>query len=390
MRILMTADSVGGIWTYALDLSAALLRKGWEVVLAVMGAPLTPDQQAAARRLPGLELRASAFKLEWMEDPWLDVGRAGDWLLDVASDTRPDVVHLNGYVHAALPWGAPTLVVGHSCVLSWWKAVKGCEAPAQWNRYRLETARGLACAGLVVAPTHAMLAALREAHGISGGRVIPNGRDPRRFRAERKRPFILAAGRMWDEAKNLACLRAAASKVPWTLRIAGDTGEGDPPVLPGKPEYLGRLPEAALAKEMSEAAVFAHPARYEPFGLAPLEAGLSGCALALGDIASLREVWGGAALYADPRDPEALREVLLRLIGDSLLREAMGAAARVRALHFGMEAMVSGYAQAYASLKLRPKQQQQQQQQQQQPPQRPAPFAKARGGEAREEPWNAS
>ena len=30
---------------------------------------------------------------------------------------RPDVVHLNGYTHGALPWRAPVLVVGHSCVL---------------------------------------------------------------------------------------------------------------------------------------------------------------------------------------------------------------------------------------------------------------------------------
>ncbi len=31
------------------------------------------------------------------------------------------------------------------------------------------------------------------------------------------------------------------------------------------------------------------PARYEPFGLSVLEAALSGCALVLGDIPSLRE-----------------------------------------------------------------------------------------------------
>ena len=37
---------------------------------------------------------------------------------------KPDIVHLNNYVHAALPFRAPKLVVGHSCVLSWWRAVK--------------------------------------------------------------------------------------------------------------------------------------------------------------------------------------------------------------------------------------------------------------------------
>jgi hypothetical protein len=41
MKVLMTADAVGGVWTYALELSGALARHDIEVVLATMG-PL-PD-----------------------------------------------------------------------------------------------------------------------------------------------------------------------------------------------------------------------------------------------------------------------------------------------------------------------------------------------------------
>ena len=47
-RVLMTADTVGGVWTYALDLSAGLGRSGIEVVLATMGR-LPPPQQRARR-----------------------------------------------------------------------------------------------------------------------------------------------------------------------------------------------------------------------------------------------------------------------------------------------------------------------------------------------------
>jgi hypothetical protein len=51
---------------------------------------------------------------------------------------RPDIIHLNGtFTHGALRWHAPTLVTGHSCVLSWWRAVKGEDAPAPaWNCYK--------------------------------------------------------------------------------------------------------------------------------------------------------------------------------------------------------------------------------------------------------------
>src|SRR3546814_15476866 len=71
----------------------------------------------------------------------LDITRAGDWLMTLARELRPDLIHLNGYAHAALPWRSPVVVVAHSCVLSWWRAVHGCEAPPEWRTYRSEERR---------------------------------------------------------------------------------------------------------------------------------------------------------------------------------------------------------------------------------------------------------
>lgn len=90
----MTADTVGGVWTYALDLCRALAPSGVRVTLATMGDAPRADQLAQAAALPNLTLQASTFKLEWMQDPWEDLRRAGDWLLELESKTRPDLVHL--------------------------------------------------------------------------------------------------------------------------------------------------------------------------------------------------------------------------------------------------------------------------------------------------------
>jgi hypothetical protein len=38
-KVLMTADTVGGVWTYALELAAGLGEHGVEVAIATMGAP---------------------------------------------------------------------------------------------------------------------------------------------------------------------------------------------------------------------------------------------------------------------------------------------------------------------------------------------------------------
>lgn len=358
-RILMSADTVGGVWTYALELARALLPYGIEVALATMGAPLAPEQWKAAQSIPKLEIFESNFKLEWMEDAWEDVRLSGEWLLDLEERIQPDVVHLNGYAHGAFPRRSPILMVGHSCVLSWWEAVKSEPAPPSWDRYRQEVKRGLQAANLVVAPTESMLAALNKYYGlITQGRVVPNGGDRNTFSPAQKKEFVLTAGRLWDEAKNVAVLEHIAPKVLWRIYMAGEethphnkphrhrklTEEGDSSI------HLGRLSAEELARWYATAAIYALPARYEPFGLSVLEAALSGCALVLGDIPSLREIWGEAAVFVPPDDGEAVAGAINALITDSVRRCQLAKMASDRAVEFTPQRMAVGYLKAYQDL----------------------------------------
>jgi glycogen(starch) synthase len=351
-RILMTADTVGGVWNYSLELARALRQCGIAVDLATMGGPLNSAQRTQAALAPNLRLFESAFKLEWMNEPWADVGRAGDWLLDLEHRTRPDVVHLNGYCHAKLQWHAPKLLVGHSCVLSWWNAVKQGEAPPQWDRYRAEVTAGLHAAGAVVAPTHAMLASLRRHYRWSGrGQMIPNGREAETFAPARKAPLMLCAGRLWDEAKNLDLVRRAAARLPWPVYAAGDnTHPEGGAVCARNVRLLGQLAPRELARWMAAAAIFLAPARYEPFGLAILEAALCGCALILGDIESLRENWDGTALFVSTDDPEDLIEAARELAKHPGHLDEMQQKARKRARQFSRKRMLNGYLQVYSEL----------------------------------------
>jgi glycogen synthase len=351
-RILMTTDTLGGVWTYALELACALCRRNIQVALATLGGPLNAAQQTAARSIQGLTMFESQFKLEWMEEPWADIRRAGEWLLRLEEATQPDVIHLNSYVYGALPWSAPSLVVGHSCVLSWWEAVKGGAAPEIWARYRHEVARGLQAADLVLAPTQAMLSALERHYGcFTRSCVVPNGRDPALFRPGVKEPFILAVGRLWDEAKNVAMVDKVAPLLDWPVYIAGE----DRHPAGGQVRYrairaLGRLGPSALASWLARAAIYALPARYEPFGLSILEAGLAGCALVLGDIPSLREVWGDAAVFVPPDDVDAFAAALQTLIRDPARRAELRVWARTRALQLTPQRMLTGYLAAYQEL----------------------------------------
>jgi glycosyltransferase involved in cell wall biosynthesis len=348
MRVLMTADGVGGVFGFAVDLARELCARGVEVELAVMGEPLAPHQRAALRGVRGLELHERKCALEWMSDPWADVDAAGEWLGELARRHRPALVHLNGYAHAALEFGAPKLVVAHSCVRGWWRAVHGEAAPARYAEYTRRVGAGLDGADAVVAPTRAMLATLAEEYGFRGGDVIPNGIDHGLFRAEHKQAYYVAAGRFWDPAKNLELIAGAAERLPWPVRIAGDCGER--PRGAGRAQLLGALGRSELASHFAGASVLLHPARYEPFGLVPLEAAVSGCALVLGDIPSLREVWGDAASYVAPNDADALLDAARRLATDADERRELAARALARARANTASAMASRYLGAYQRL----------------------------------------
>lgn len=359
-RVLMTADTVGGVWQYAMELSRVLCARGHEVTLATMGGLPDREQRREAEGIPNLDLRASRYKLLWMDDPWRDVMEAGEWLLGLAQQVQPDIVHLNDLGHGDLDWPAPVLAVGHSCVLSWWRAVHGTRAPeSRWSRYREHVTAGLHAANMVVAPTQAMMSELQCFYGpLRNTQVIPNGRSPGVVAAQAKKGFIFSAGRVWDEGKNIAALAEIAARVPWPVCIAGSTqspGHKNEAAQVGflNVRMLGKLGEDALRRWYGRASIYALPARYEPFGLSVLEAAQAGCALVLGDIESLRETWDGAALFVPPGDPDALAFTLRRVIADETLRRRSMARAHRRAMHLTPRAMADAYIEAYDDLCLR-------------------------------------
>lgn len=351
MKVLMSADTVGGVWTYATDLIAALPQH--QFALATMGRPLSPQQREQVEMLSNCTLFESEYRLEWMEDPWSDVAAAGGWLLRIADRFSPDLVHLNGYAHGLLPWGVPSIIVAHSCVASWWRAVRGEPVPDSWLQYRRAVENGLAGADLIVAPTAAMLTMLEREYELSRPtRVIRNGRDPRGFTAGAKELRVVSAGRLWDEAKNISALAAAAPRIECPVVVAGEVA------APGQSAgatfdsvtLAGQLTPAEMRDLLSHAAIYALPARYEPFGLSVVEAALSGCALVLGDIPTLRELWDGAALFVQPDSPAEIASAINQLVRNTARRAELAARATERAREYTVGRMSEAYAELYARL----------------------------------------
>ena len=200
-----------------------------------------------------------------------------------------------------------------------------------------------------------MLRALNTHYGpISNAHVIHNGRNPQHFKPRRKRDIILSAGRLWDEAKNINRVAEIASDLPWPVLVAGEFQHPDQPAhhsfVARECRWLGSLSESELRRWFAAAQIYALPALYEPFGYTPLEAALSGCALVLGDIESLREIWNDAAVFVDPTDSKALKHELLELIADPERRKEMSQRAHDRALEFTSARMARNYFAVYEEL----------------------------------------
>ena len=361
MRILITADTLGGVWTYTRELVTGLVRRGGiRVTLVSFGDIPTAAQSRWMEGLPNLDFRPTAFKLEWMQNSAADLAASAEFLCDVIRETRPDLVHSSQFYYGALPCAVPRLVVAHSDVLSWSMAVRGyLPEESEWlHWYGAAVRRGLQQADAVVAPSRWMLEQVGTFYGrTQHATVVYNGRTPALFRACMQRnDEIVSVGRLWDAAKNAALL--LREEMPAEIRIIGADRH---------PEFQGRSfelddvkpnvhlepfqDEQKLAGTFSRAAVYAATSQYEPFGLAPLEAALSGCAIVASNIPPFREIWGNTALYFRNNDAHSLSEVLACVVSNPEIRQQYADLAFDRAHDcYNAERMVDQYVELYRAV----------------------------------------
>ncbi len=350
MKVLITTDAASGVWQYTAELARQLDRLGHDVAVASCGGAIDAHLRAELSELGRVALHEAEPGAAWSDDP-AEEARAVEWLDRLVQGIACDVVHFHTYGPAAYDWSVPTLLVAHTCALACWRATHRGEPGSEWQRYRDKVAAALARASVVIAPSRAFLAELRESHRAAAAvraSVIYNGIDPARWPpgGERERLFVLGVGSLADECKNLSSLAAVADELPYPVLIA-NAGTAS---KAGKAILLKRLSRARLAAYYRRALVFVHPARHEPFGLPVLEAALSGCALVLGDTPSLRELWEPVATFVDPDDTRALRDSIRELASRPEEYTEAGRRARHHALRYNAHTTALHYLGCYRTM----------------------------------------
>ena len=342
-RILMTTDAVGGVWRYSLTLAREWAADGVAVELATLGPRPNAAQQREAASVPGLILHMTDAPLDWTAPDAVALAEAADTVAELADALDVDGVHLHApaLLGAAVTYTVPVVAVLHSCLLTWWRVLRQGSPPADFRWRTRATAAGLGRADRVAVPSHAFRAAVLDAYGpVADIVTIPNGRHPLAApvapAAERPRA-VLAAGRFWDEGKDVATLDRTAARLDAPVLAAGSlrSPNGTEATVTAL-RLLGPLGEAALAAAFAEARVFASTARYEPFGLAVLEAAQCGMALVLSDIPTHRELWDGAARFVPPGDDAVFAAALMEVLDAPT---ALAEAATTRAGRYTAAAM---------------------------------------------------
>ena len=246
----------------------------------------------------------------------------------------------------------PVVAAVHGCVATWWDAAHGGALPADLGWQRVLTSHGLAAADIVVAPSASHAEAVMREYGLVRlPVVVHNGRMPLAPPRATLARHAFTAGRLWDRVKDTALLDRVAARLAVPIRAAGAVrGPHGETVEPLHLDLLGQLDGAALGAELAERPVFVSAARFEPFGLAVLEAAAAGCPLVLADIATFRELWDGVALFAPVGDDAAFQSAIETLLDDQALAERLGDAALVRARRYTPKATASAMAALYAQL----------------------------------------
>lgn len=364
VNVLVTSDTLTGVWTYTRELVTGLITSGIRVTLVSFGEIPLPHQTAWMENLHGLDYRPTAFRLEWMQEGERDIADSSSYLESLVSEVKPDLLHLSQYCYGSLPVAVPRVVVAHGDLVSWWLSVHGQEPrDSRWLRwYREMVSQGIEAADAVVAPSRWMRDTLRCCYGWPRrDLVIHNGRNPIFFNPYvSKDDSVLSVGRLWDAGKQVSLLTQHIH--PFSVCIVASDNPSYAPITPIRADVKlatdqvclalkGPQTEAQLRALYSRAAIYAATSRYESFGMAALEAAFSRCAIVANDMPTFREIWGDAALYFRCNDAESLAQTIRMLDQDRDLCRAHANMAYQRARErFTAKRMTDDYLRLYRSL----------------------------------------
>jgi glycosyltransferase involved in cell wall biosynthesis len=358
-----------GAEIFALDLSRALVRRGW--CASVLSLADVDAAYAAAAAQAGVTVHVVASKPRL---PALDVRVV--WRLRAVLDADGcHIVQANGAGTLKHLVAARTL--GRTRRPLVYRAIG---MGSFWRRGWIKTAAYrwlLGQTDLVVAVSQAVARDLTEAGRIDRRKVtvVPNGVEPARIQTgpgERDRLravlgvggaecLLVTAGSLTEEKNPGGLVDLVAACRGQGLPVRGVI-VGDGPLLDGLRAAIRRQrvqdavsvvpPALGLGPYLAAADVYVLPSRSEGMPATVIEAGLAGVPTIAYDVGGLAEIVedGATGLLVAPGDTAGLVRAATALVRDPARRLAMGQAARRQYRRFEIGVVAASYHEAYQRL----------------------------------------
>lgn len=170
-------------------------------------------------------------------------------------------------------------------------------------------------------------------------------------------PLVVSSGRLVPSKKFAVLVRALALLPDTHLAIAGAGPEHDTLLALARElgvldrlHPVGEVQPATIHQFLAAGNVYAFGSVLETFGLAVVEAAVSGLPVVCSDLPVLQEVLTtdrgvNAAVFVPPDDPEAYAKAIGAVLGDETLRQHLSAAGRALANQYAPARMCERYEQ---------------------------------------------
>lgn len=275
---------------------------------------------------------------------WLQVA-APNWLAD-----HPQLFHCPWY---GLPYRQPVPMVVTIHDLTF-EHHPGWFRRGQAEVYRRQARYAARTAVAILTVSHFVAGEIAEYYGVAEDRILvaPNGVAPHFLEPPRAGPlpadltpgsYLLAiGGAERREVHRAVAAHGLVRKRYPDLRLAV---LGGPPIA--GTTHLSNLSDDAWGAVMAGAVALVYPTAHEGFGLPAIEALASGTPVVAARVASLPEVLGPVAQWADDRRPESLAEATLALLDAPSRQEQLAEQGRARAATFTWDRAVEAHLEAY-------------------------------------------
>ena len=119
MRVLLTSDTIGGVWSFTQELAKGVLVAGHHVALISFGALPSSAQSAEMHALEDtfqgtFRYIPSTAPLEWMQQNVLTWPEGRRVIEQVIEEFMPDLLHSSQFCFGSLNTTIPILITAHS------------------------------------------------------------------------------------------------------------------------------------------------------------------------------------------------------------------------------------------------------------------------------------